>query len=185
MASVSAISYDDVEMDTVGIAMALVGLDGAIERHTRDRRDDCSASRAKASASFAECAMWVSAIDQHLVESDSDYKARRDADADGQYVVALCFLRDRVVHQLVAPNELDDTPFLSRPDDNYLFYISPGLVCVPLDRIREPADGRENTPRYQRSRGAYQELLQDKNSLLGPTRARAFLDRELHRELGA
>ena len=126
--------------------------------------------------------MWISAIDEHLIRSDRTYQARREGDADGQYVVALLFLRDRIVHQLVAPNELDDTPFLARPGDNYLFYISPGLVCVSLDRIREPTDGHADTPKYLRFRGAYQDLLENKSSLLGPTRVRAFLGREVGRQ---
>jgi hypothetical protein len=57
---------------------------------------------------YVEAVMWVRGLDELFTRSDHDYQARRDLDPGGQVVSALCWARDKGIHQLVALHDKAD-----------------------------------------------------------------------------
>jgi hypothetical protein len=126
-------------------------------------------NRETAGAAVAEFVSWACALDEKM-EADPAYAARRDADKQGQVLLALRFVRDRHAHQVAVTTSLEIMFERSSDPNASLDLFELGDRWRPLDLITEPTDGRQETPRYLTLRTAYAKRLVRPQASLGDAR---------------
>jgi hypothetical protein len=125
--------------------------------------------------SAVEFVNWACALDELLWSTDTTYKNRRDQDEYGRLIPALQFVRDRHMHQVVVSSNLAFMIEFSSDDS-----VPPALTAAkiywrPVEEIREPTDGRQNTPVYQARRAAYVQHLERREPPLALGHVNNFL----------
>lgn len=132
----------------IATSVALEAIDGALHRLEGFGRQEIR----EAFPAIAEATWWVAALDEQLgkrlAQTGSTfrdrYRAARDTDPEGQYVLGFLWARNGHTHQLPFTTEHDDTPAFGQPDA--VLYISKGLIWKPSADYAMPDPGfRTNT----------------------------------------
>ena len=151
---------DDQDLGEWAVVTAALGLRASFQRCIEGYRNQLVPRQEVVGVSTVEFVNWACALDELLWSTDTTYKNRRDQHEHGRLMPALHFVRDRHMHQVVVSSKLVFTLGFSS-DEN----VPPALTAAkiywrPLEEIREPTDGRQNTPLYQARRAAYVEHLE-------------------------
>jgi hypothetical protein len=85
---------------------------------------------------YVETVMWIRSLDELFQRRDPDYVSRRNDQPGGQVVNALCWVRDKGIHQIVAfhekversENDLGLGP--SYPDGTYAVWLKSSEVVL-------------------------------------------------------
>ena len=168
---------EDPDLDRWEITRAIIGLRRAYKR-AMDAYTDLIPNRETAGAAVAEFVSWACALDEKM-EADPAYPARRDADKQGQVLLALRFVRDRHAHQVAVTTSLEIMFERSSDPNVSLDLFNWGNRWRPLHLITEPTDGHEKTPRYLARRTAYEKRLEGRKPALAMRDALEFLNREV------
>ncbi|MEY9932428.1 hypothetical protein ABH926_007079 [Catenulispora sp. GP43] len=132
------------------LALALEGF-----RHAGDRYRAAADDSEDVTAVFiplSETLLWAASVDETFKKLDGQrYADVRDVDADGRYLVALRYARNRCTHQLALVAERKGLAPPFRPP------ITPGVFFRwrPIDELPPPDSGHMNV----RGEAAYEDLL--------------------------
>jgi hypothetical protein len=170
------VAQDDDELDQWAGATAIIGLRGAYKRY-RDACNHMIPLQELAGASIVEFVTWACLLDRRLEDTDNSYVAHRDTDDDGEVLLALRFVRDRHLHQVVTSAALQ---FMVRWSTVRPPAIeSVGMTWRALADIKEPTDRYNSEHEYRLRRAAYQEDLEGRDPLIALEAALRFLTREV------
>jgi hypothetical protein len=170
------------DLDEWAVVTAALGLRSSFERCIEGYRNQLIPRQEAVAVSVVEFVNWACALDDLLRSTDSTYKHRRDQDEYGRLIIpALQFVRDRHMHQVVVSSNLVFTLGFSSDES-----VPPALTAAkiywrPVDEIREPTDGRQDTPVYQARRAAYVEHLERRE----PPLALGYVNNFLYDEVTA
>lgn len=161
-------------LDEWAVVTAALGLRASFQRCIEGYRDPVPRLYV-VGISAVEFVNWACALDERLWSTDTTYKNRRDQDEYGRLIPALQFVRDRHMHQVVVSSNLAFMIEFSSDDS-----VPPALTAAkiywrPVEEIREPTDGRQNTPVYQARRAAYVQHLERREPPLALGHVNNFL----------
>jgi len=139
---------------------ALVALGAAVSRHDRARLD---LDPGAAYGSLVECTWWVASLDEHL-RDEPGYQKLREGDANGRFVTAMIWARDRHYHQLPFSIDHDDRPFIPA-GGGPPFYISHGFEWRKSEDLWK--DGAREVPAWRK---AFDGLIAGKKTSEAPHR---------------
>jgi hypothetical protein len=129
--------------------------------------------------STVEFVNWACAIDELLENTDTTYKDRRDQHEHGRLMPALRFVRDRHMHQVVVSSTMAFTIGFSSDESIPPTMTAARIYWRPVDEIREPTDGRQDSALYQARRAAYVEHLERREPPLALGHVHNFLYSEI------
>jgi hypothetical protein len=154
---------------------AALGLRASFERCIEGYRNQLIPRQEVVGISTVEFVNWACALDELLEDTDDTYAERRDQHEHGRLIAALRFVRDRHMHQVVVSSRLVFTLGFSSHDSVPPAITAAKIYWRPIEEIREPTNGRQNTPVYQARRRAYVDHLERREPPLALGQANNFL----------
>lgn len=154
---------------------AALGLRSSFERCIEGYRNQLVPRQEVVGISTVEFVNWACALDELLESTDDTYAERRDQHEHGRLIAALRFVRDRHMHQVVVSSNLAFTLMGSYDGSVPPTITQAKIYWRPVEEIREPTNGRQNTPVYQARRKAYVDHLERREPPLALGHVNNFL----------
>jgi hypothetical protein len=169
------------DLDEWAVVTAALGLRASFQRCIEGYRNQLVPRQEVVGVSTVEFVNWACALDELLEGTDNTYAERRDQHQDGRLILALRFVRDRHMHQVVVSSRLVFTLTGSYDGSMPPTITQAKIYWRPIEEIREPTDGREDKDLYRSRRTAYVEYLAGREPPLALGLVNNFLFDEIKR----
>jgi hypothetical protein len=147
------------DLDEWAVVTAALGLRASFQRCLEGYRNQLIPRQEVVGISTVEFVNWACALDELLESTDKTYAERRDQHHNGRLILALRFVRDRHMHQVVVSSRLVFTLRGSYDGSVPPTITQAKIYWRPIEEIREPTDGRQDKDLYRCRRAAYVEYL--------------------------